>query len=46
MKNIQNLNAYKKRYIDFCHQIPPPLKMVCPPTDDFSQFFSKILFFF
>ncbi len=46
MKNIQNVDAYKKGYIDFCRQMPPS-----PQNDHvfqqmgFSQFSSKILLF-
>ncbi len=43
MKNIQNLISYKRVYIDFCRQTPLPLKMVCPPTNGFSQFFQHKL---
>ncbi len=28
MKNIQNVDAYKQGYIDFCRQTPPPLRTV------------------
>ncbi len=48
MKNIQNVNAYKKGYIDFCRQATPPpshQKGHVLPQMGFSQFSPKILLF-
>ncbi len=44
MKTIQNLNANKKGYIDFCRQTPSlPSKWYCPSTNDFLLFSPKKL---
>ncbi len=46
MKNIQNVDAYKKGYIDFCHQMPPPLKTVVSfHKCVFRSFLQKYCFF-
>ncbi len=45
-KNIQNVNAYKKGYIDFCRQVPAsPQNRHALPQMGFSQFSPKILLF-
>ncbi len=46
MKNIQNVNAYKKDNIDFCHQAPRSSQNGhFLPQMGFSQFSPKILLF-
>ncbi len=47
MKNTQNLNAYKKAYINFCRQTPLSSQqtVVVLPQIVFYSFFQKILLF-
>ncbi len=46
MKNIQNVDAYKKGYIDFCRQmLLSPQNCHVLPQISFSQFSPKILLF-
>ncbi len=43
MKNIQTLISYKKVILIFIARRPLPLKMICSPTNGFSQFFQRKL---